>query len=55
MQVNEQLKHYTIYYKDARGSKFCVTTKLCTKAAAREGWKDLNSLNTFKLSKIVAN
>ena len=54
MQKAQELKVYTIYYKDSAGRKYCVNTKPCTKAQALEAWNDLNSLNTFVKTKMVA-
>ena len=50
----EQLKVYTIYYKDAKGNKFVTHTKPCTKAHAIIGWDEFNCFNTFKRTKIIA-
>ena len=53
-QQQEVKKVYAIYYKDKAGRKYCVHTKPCTRAEAFEGWNDLNSLNTFVKTRIVA-
>jgi hypothetical protein len=49
------MQTYTIYYKYKR-KLYTTTTKLCTLAQAQYAFDtELNSLNTFKLVKIVAN
>lgn len=46
---------YTIYYKYKRKT-YSTTTKPCTLAQAQYAFDtEVNSLNTFKLVKIVAN
>ena len=54
VQQHEQLKRYTIYYKDAAGKKFVVRTKPCTKAGAKDGWEEFNCFGTFTLTKMIA-
>ena len=52
--TQQQLKVYTIYYKDAKGNKFVTHTKLCTKAQALDAWDEFNCFNTFKRTKLIA-
>jgi hypothetical protein len=47
------MQSYTIYYK-YKNKQYTTTTKPCTLAQAKAAFEqELNSLNTFKLVKIV--
>ena len=54
-QNTQQLAVYTIHYT-YKNKAYSTTTKACTLAQAHAAFtQELNSLNTFKLVRIVAN